>query len=48
MRNIKKSVVSRLGREARGFVADEEGSFSIEAVVWMPIFAILIAVIMNV
>ena len=32
----------------RRFYHDEEGSFTIESVVWMPIFAILIAVIMNV
>ena len=48
MRNIKKSAISRLGHEARRFFTDEDGSFTIESVVWMPIFAILIAVIMNV
>ena len=48
MRNIKKYAISRIGNEARGFFTDEDGSFTIESVVWMPIFAILIAVIMNV
>ncbi len=48
MRNIKKSAISRLGHEARRLFTDEDGSFTIESVVWMPIFAILIAVIMNV
>lgn len=38
------SVVKHL----RGFCADEDGSYSIEAVIWMPIFAILLALIMNV
>ena len=48
VRNIKKIAASRLGNETRRFFTDEEGSFTIESVVWMPIFAILIAVIMNV
>lgn len=36
--------VSRLHR----FWKDEEGSFTIEAVIWMPIFAIVLAVVVNV
>lgn len=32
----------------RRFIADEEGSFSIEAVIWMPVFAMILAIIMNV
>jgi hypothetical protein len=48
MRTIDKVTSSRVGKEARRFFSDEEGSFTIESVIWMPIFAILIAVIMNV
>lgn len=36
------------GSRLRKFAGDEEGSYSIEAVIWMPIFAILLALIMNV
>ena len=32
----------------RTFCRSENGSFSIEAIIWMPIFAILLAIIMNV
>jgi Flp pilus assembly protein TadG len=45
---IDKLTSSRVGKEARRFFTDEDGSFTIESVVWMPIFAILIAIIMNV
>jgi Flp pilus assembly protein TadG len=31
----------------RRFRRSEEGSFTLEAVIWMPIFAILLAIIMN-
>jgi Flp pilus assembly protein TadG len=45
---IDKLTSSRVGKEAGRFFTDEDGSFTIESVVWMPIFAILIAIIMNV
>ena len=48
MCSLEKFIFSRLERKSRRFLTDEEGSFSIEAVIWMPIFAILIAIIMNV
>ena len=48
MCTIDKLTSSRAGKEARRFFTDEDGSFTIESVVWLPIFAILIAVIMNV
>lgn len=30
------------------FLRDEEGSFTVEAVIWMPIFAIILALIFNI
>ena len=33
--------------QLRRFQRSEEGSFTLEAVIWMPIFAILLAIIMN-
>ena len=35
------------GRRIRRFWSSDDGSYSIEAVIWMPIFAILMAFIMN-
>lgn len=33
--------------QLRRFQRSDEGSFTLEAVIWMPIFAILLAIIMN-
>lgn len=38
----------KMRRRMSRFASDEDGSYSIEAVIWMPIFAILLAVVMNV
>lgn len=37
----------RLRRAMRRFRRSEDGSFTAEVVIWMPIFAILLAVVMN-
>lgn len=43
-----KGCFGKVANHLQGFVKDEDGSYSIEAVIWMPIFAILLALIMNV
>ena len=39
---------TRLIARARHWLKDENGSYTLEAVIWMPIFAILLAIIVNV
>ncbi len=49
IRNLTtRSRTRRPGKLLGSFLRSEDGSFSIEAVIWMPIFAMLLAVIMNV
>ena len=46
--NKKKRVTKiRPLSQLRRFRQSEEGTFTLEAVIWMPIFAILLAIIMN-
>lgn len=42
--NPKKNTISHLRRYAR----DEDGSHTIEAVIWLPIFVIILALIINI
>lgn len=42
-----KSPHSKVSAALRRFCRCEDGSYTLEAVIWMPIFAILLAIIMN-
>ena len=45
MRNRKTKICT--SQALRRFCRGEDGSFTLEAVIWMPIFAILLAIVMN-
>ncbi len=48
LKNMQKRVTEiRPLSQLRRFQRSEEGTFTLEAVIWMPIFAILLAIIMN-
>lgn len=41
------SPLCRINNAIRRFCRSEDGSYTLEAVIWMPIFAIILAIIMN-
>ncbi len=43
----RRESLSDLKSRMRRFNTDEDGSYTIEFVIWMPIFAILLAIVMN-
>jgi Flp pilus assembly protein TadG len=47
-RNKRKKPASGRPPLLRRFLHEDSGSFSVEAVIWMPIFAIILAVVMNI
>ena len=44
---MKSNEKNRAPRRMRRFFRDEDGSYTIEFVIWIPIFAILLAIVMN-
>lgn len=44
----RKRPSQRKAKSLERFLRDDDGSFTIEAVIWMPIFAIILALIFNV
>ncbi len=46
--HLMQHALSRSSRRLRRFRKDEEGSFSVEAVIWMPIFAMMLGITMNI
>lgn len=47
IRTLERARPSRLNRQS-AFWRNEDGSATIEAVIWFPIFAIMLAVVMNI
>ena len=45
---FKPCLIRLASKSIRRFRRSEDGSYSLEAIIWMPIFAILLALIMNI